>query len=272
MKLKTWRLVSSIDTGTQTLTVLIDSSVYTIKEDHPNFNKIFEEVKKTSPDVEYIASLIDIGETISNVFSTVTDRVSINNGNVYFDGDKLLDNTLTKVILDKYLNKNVESDSLKGYVNFLENLYTGASETAKESLFDWITAQQKYDGETIEILDDGCFTAYKVVDIDTNGDFYSIHKGYGIVNSVQVDYGSLRNNPGDVVEMPRSRVEEDRDVACSTGLHCGTLHYAKNGMGCGGNRAYVKVKVNPRDVVSVPTDYDCEKIRTRKYIVLGEVH
>jgi hypothetical protein len=55
-------------------------------------------------------------------------------------------------------------------------------------------------------------------------------------------------------------------VACSAGLHVGTYDYALRF-----TRFVIEVLVDPRDVVSVPTDCNDQKMRTCKYLVMDHV-
>ena len=59
---------------------------------------------------------------------------------------------------------------------------------------------------------------------------------------------------------------DDASVGCSDGFHAGSLDYAE-GFGRGGN--LMIVEINPADVVSVPNDSDCQKLRTCKYKVVS---
>ena len=60
-----------------------------------------------------------------------------------------------------------------------------------------------------------------------------------------------------IIEIARSYVNHDPSQGCSTGLHVGTYAYAKGYA----RSALLEVHVNPRDVVSVPTDCDAQKVR-----------
>jgi hypothetical protein len=66
--------------------------------------------------------------------------------------------------------------------------------------------------------------------------------------------------------MPRNFVCDDAGIGCSDGFHAGSLDYAE-GFGRGGN--LMVVEINPADVVSVPNDSDCQKLRTCKYKVVS---
>ncbi|NBR96976.1 MAG: hypothetical protein EBT48_05170 [Verrucomicrobia bacterium] len=100
------------------------------------------------------------------------------------------------------------------------------------------------------ITPDGCFLAYKSV----RPDFTDHHTG------------KFSNRVGSVLEMERRKVDDDRNNGCSYGFHAGSLEYATT---FGGNdRKVLVVKINPADVVSVPTDCDCQKLRTARYEVI----
>jgi hypothetical protein len=68
--------------------------------------------------------------------------------------------------------------------------------------------------------------------------------------------------------MPRNAVCDDAEVGCSYGFHAGSHKYAST-FG-GGDSKLLIVKINPADVVSVPKDCDCQKLRTSRYEVLKE--
>jgi hypothetical protein len=63
--------------------------------------------------------------------------------------------------------------------------------------------------------------------------------------------------------MPRSEVAHNPRQACEAGLHVGTFNYVG-----GHTREHVlEVHVNPRDIVSVPTDGGGQKVRVCRYTV-----
>jgi hypothetical protein len=77
----------------------------------------------------------------------------------------------------------------------------------------------------------------------------------------------MDNSVGMIVEMERNRVDDDKNVTCSTGLHFCGMSYLSH---FGGARTVI-VKINPRDVVSIPTDYNEAKGRACRYEVIGEL-
>jgi hypothetical protein len=70
--------------------------------------------------------------------------------------------------------------------------------------------------------------------------------------------------------MQRAKVDDDRARGCSDGLHAGALNYVAGYGSLENGDKIVIVKINPKDVVSVPSDCNCEKLRTCQYEVVGE--
>jgi hypothetical protein len=70
--------------------------------------------------------------------------------------------------------------------------------------------------------------------------------------------------------MTRAKVDDNRSRGCSDGLHAGALNYVASYGSLEAGDKIIIVKINPKDVVSVPTDCNCEKLRTCEYLVVGE--
>jgi hypothetical protein len=99
-----------------------------------------------------------------------------------------------------------------------------------------------------EITDDGCFLAYKNV----RSDLGSIY-----------DNGKTKHVIGEYTE--EKMYDTDREHHCSAGLHFCSKGYLQHYPG----QTTIIVKVNPKDVVSIPTDYQFMKGRCRKYMTVG---
>jgi hypothetical protein len=146
-------------------------------------------------------------------------------------------------------------------VNFMDKLYQNPEQHSREQLYGWIKARP-----SITITSDGDLIAYKGLysETDEDGTLYkSWHSGSAIVNGEWFNDQQIPQRIGDTVEMPRSQVEFNPYEGCSTGLHAGTFDYARS---YGNSR--VKVAINPRDVVSVPTEHNEAKIRVCRYVVI----
>jgi hypothetical protein len=70
--------------------------------------------------------------------------------------------------------------------------------------------------------------------------------------------------------MDRSNVDDDSQRTCSSGLHVCADSYL-DGFANSVNNRTVVVKVNPRDVVAVPYDYNFAKMRCCRYEVISEI-
>lgn len=237
---------TDLATGVTNISVFVGAEVKTCDNTHPNFEEIKERAKNGD---ESVLELFDIAETVAQHFDALTERVAIAGGQVYFDGD-LVDNALTAQIV-RFLNEDVED--WEPLVEFMENVAQNPNEHSREQLYDWLS------GRNFTITDGGYIIAYKGV----NSDYTSIHAGPGIVNGEAVK-GHLDNSPGNIVEIARSAVAHDPGAGCASGLHVGTHAFALSFS----RGTVLKVAVNPRDVVSVPTDCNAQKMRVCRYSVL----
>ena len=244
-----WRMVES--DGSSTITVLRGVDVYVIQDDHINFTAVQELLESDDdPDLDHIIHLMSVSENIRQVFEPLSPHISISNSKLYYDGDRM-DNTLAREIIRFTRERDVRA--LEALVKFTDKVYTNADELSRESLFDWMNANG-----LLTILDNGNFIAYKGI----TEDFTSLHRGYGIVNNESTE-GYLDNNVGNVIEFPRSQIDRNRSIHCSTGLHVGTFDYAQDY-----GSVVVACEVDPKDVVTVPNDYNGAKIRVCRYRVV----
>jgi hypothetical protein len=217
---------------------------------HPNFAEIVSALKN-GIDADEIAELFSVEATVSQYFDSLSERVSVANGRVYFDGDEV-DNSLTQQVI-RFLDAGV-TDWMP-LVNFMENVAMNPNAHSREQLYTWLKAR------LFTITPDGCVIFYKGV----NRDFSSKHRGPGIVNGERVN-GHLDNSPGNQVELARSNVTHDPAIGCASGLHVATFEYARSW-----GPIVLEVVVNPRDVVSVPTECGAQKVRVCRYTVFDVV-
>lgn len=246
--------------GDPTSAVVLDESgeTYTAGAEHPNFATIVSTL--TSPDYvsdEEIIALFDKGVVLNTHFKALSDRVSISNGVVYFDLEPQ-SGALAATILKFYQNGHTMFEAL---VNFMEKLANNPNQHSREQAYRWIERND------FVIHADGDLIAYKGVNRQEgkDGKYMSSNAGNAVVNGVPFS-GRIPTSPGTIVEMPRSEVAHDPNVACHTGLHVGNWSYARSFAS-----VVLQVKVNPRDIVSVPTDSSDAKMRVCRYRVLDEV-
>lgn len=231
------------------------AEMYTADNTHPNWAELVRRVTSGDTDLAGLARLFDPSAQVVEFFSKVSERVSVAGGHVFFDGEEVNDGLGNHI-----LAQIDEGNDPTALVNFMEKVYTNPNEHSREQLFDWLSRHD------FTITESGNFLAYKGVrprkDEDETYPYESISTGRAIVDG-RVYNGAIPNGIGAVVEMPRGDVQWDPSVGCHTGLHAGTFAYA-NDFAQG---KLLLVEINPRDVVSVPTDCDWQKIRCCRYTV-----
>lgn len=226
----------------------------TVLSNDANYFRVREllEVEKTD-DIQAIEAILSPAVIVGDKLARLSDNITYDGKTVLYDHDPI-DQGVARFIsrtIEKY--GIGDEDKWKPAVRFLEKLYQNPSEASRRSLYGFL---RRFD---FAITNDGDFIAYKGV----RKDYRSIHAGPGIVDGVPTR-GHLLNNVGSTIEIQRSYVDSDVSRGCSTGLHAGTYAYA-SGFAQG---VLLRVRVNPRDVVSVPQSANYQKIRCTRYVVL----
>jgi hypothetical protein len=161
------------------------------------------------------------------------------NGGIYIDGERCPD-IFSKRALE-LVDLKLDAAPL---VALWKNIKKNPCQEAVRDLYTFL------DKNNHPITSDGCFIAYRAVTTD----FKDKH-------TKQFD-----NKPGSICKMERSYCNSDRNVTCASGLHVAALTYAR-GFGSY-DEPIVVVKVNPANVVSVPVDYNQQKMRVCEFEVL----
>lgn len=245
--------------GRQHLTIFINGDTVVVDSEHPHFETLRCAVADPEVTADDIQELADLSVAVENRFERLSERITVANGRVYFDGDEI-DTAITAHIRRAL---DAETADWAPLVNFQENIAANPNEHSREQLYDWLRAHQ------FTITEGGEIVGYKGVterlaDTDADGTTTyspSYANGYGIVNGERQE--PIRQRIGDTVELPRSEVVHDPNATCSFGLHVGTHSYAQRF-----GSVVLKVAVNPRDVVSVPNHAGGEKVRVCRYRVL----
>lgn len=228
--------VAGIIIGKNFVTAMINSATQTITDQHPNYQRIREAIKVK--DMDLVERLIDLSQTVANYGA---GRVRVEAGRVFYGS-----NELHGTVVDRILDMIREGFDANPMIRFLDNLMQNPSKRAVDELYLFL------EQTSLPITDDGHFLAYKKVNDDYR-DFYT---------------GKMDNSIGQVLEMPRNTVDDNRDRTCSYGLHFCSLSYLPHYHG--GKGRVMIVKINPADVVSIPSDYNNAKGRTCRYEVIGE--
>lgn len=232
------------------------------KSGHPNFEAIVGALASGDATRDEIVNLFDSSQVVAEKFEAVSDRVLISGGHVLFDGAEI-DNSLANQIV-RFLD---EGEDFGPLVRFMENVMDNPNEHSREQLYDWLKQRD------FSITWDGKIVAYKGVASDSEYGYRSISSGRESVyvedeeSNVERYTGHIPNPVGSLVSMDRNLVQHDPSVGCHVGLHVGTYEYASSFS----QGAVLEVHVNPRDVVSVPTDCNWAKVRTCRYQVVDAI-
>lgn len=180
----------------------------------------------------------------NEVKAKTSDRVTVKGNEVFVDGIAVKDD-IAIALLARF--REGMKDELASLLAFMDKLKENPSKLAREHLWAFMAHND------IQVLPDGDVQAWKVVRY----------------NYLDCHSGTMDNSVGTTVSMPREDVVEDPHQTCSAGLHvCAKSyipHFARS------TNRVVAVKVNPKDFVSIPVDYDGAKARVCRYVVTEDV-
>jgi hypothetical protein len=205
----------------------------TIIKDDGRYAQIIEKIKEGK--LDEIIPLLSISNALSE------RGFEIVHGLVHINGEALPD-ALSQRVLDFY-NNNLPFQPL---LKFWAKLKANPSFNSRQMLYKFL----EHNGHPITT--EGNFIAYRAV----RSDFLDKHTG------------KMDNSVGNIVEVPRSQVDDNPNNVCSHGLHVATMSYAST-FGSGDDKI-LDVEVDPADVVAVPTDYNGTKMRVSRFKVVAE--
>ncbi|UDL15979.1 hypothetical protein QEH42_gp239 [Microbacterium phage Pumpernickel] len=231
--------------------LLSDGTVKTVASDHPRYAELVTYLtSNVTHDESHIVALAEPIQAAAEKLTSLTSRISREGSALLFDGEGIEGEFVEHIL--KLLDQKGEDSDWLSYVRFLERLQNNPSKKSRKHLGAFVLTHG------LSITSDGMLVAYKGVSSDGR----SVHSGFGIVNGRTYANDRLPNEVGSVIEIPRHMVDDDRSVACSTGLHVGTYDYAS----AFASRLLTAL-VDPADVVSVPFDHSDAKVRVAKYTV-----
>lgn len=219
----------------RSIVFMIDGRTYTVNRGDDKYDDIRSAIR--NEDWDEVPRLMDIKGTL----------VSDSNGGLYLINGKLhCENYPVPGLLGSRIIKMFrEGFSVKPLSRFLENLMENPSDRSRQELYGFIEACD------LPITEDGHFLAYKMV----TEDFKDIYTR------------TMDNSIGAIVSMPRENVDDNKHQTCSRGLHFCSEGYLGR-YGTRNSSQIVILKINPRDVVSIPTDYNNAKGRACQYEVV----
>lgn len=231
------------DKAIGSLVVTTDSRVFTLTNDHKDFDDILALLKSG----DHAQAELRLDRAMHVRAAVANTSFNIQGNVVSYDGRQL-----PAVMAQYIIRLNTEGFDLAPLEKFTANLFANPSYRATQECFKFLEANE------MPITEDGCFIAYRSVTLD-----FKDHRT-----------GQWDNSIGAICEEDRNLVDEDPNNTCSKGLHVCALGYihGPNSHGYGGSRSHwVIVKVNPRDVVAVPHDYKNTKMRVCRFEVVGQL-
>lgn len=252
-----------------TIHLVIDGNTHTISDSHYCYSRVATCIKESR--------WADLHALLTNkqvVIDESYPHVTIEDNVVRWRGE----------VLNPALSKRIIWMSAEGYpiqpmLKFVENLKRNPSKTAVTELYQFLEMN------TLPITEDGHFIAYKKVS-DNYSDCYTNsvpNKPQALWTQSEID--ELAKTPlivgnnkdvyvfarkGKVFHgMRRNNVDDNRDNVCSDGLHFCSENYLPEYYS--GRGRVVILKINPKNVVSIPSDYNFAKGRCCEYEVISEI-
>lgn len=219
------------------VSIVIDNTPYTVMAYDTRFDQLINAIK--AEDWDLVRQFADKKVAVKVQSKGV---ITVEDGTVKWYGKPLHTALTTRMI-----QMMEDGFNIKPLMAFLENLMMNPSSTAVNELYGFLEAGGH------PVTPDGHFLAYKRV----NAKYKDCHTG------------TIDNSIGQKPEMPRNMVDDNRSNTCSQGLHFCALSYLPAFHNTEDTHVMI-VKINPADVVSIPSDYNNAKGRCWKYEVIGE--
>lgn len=223
------------------ISLYIRGEQHVVSADHDRFEDIMVAVKEQR--WQDALSLIDATRRLREILEA--EEVTVEGAILYYE-DRPFPISLSQKALRL---SEVGDGSLQPLIRFAKKVRMNPSYVAQEETILFMEANGML------LHEDGDIIAFK----GTTDDFMSIHSNP--VTGEKVNWA-----PGEIVTEPRNEVDDNRQNTCSRGLH-----FASKGFADGWGQRTVVLKINPRDVVSIPYDYNNQKGRCCRAVSLREL-
>ena len=233
-------------------TVTLNGQPHLFDPSHPHYSALVESVH--TEDADEFIKLLNTGFIVEDWSD---GDFEFRDGHLYFEGEQVAKDPTNRIV--ECLQQGFPHRFM---MNYLTNLYDNVSERAVQESYKWSSHKG------LPITEDGMMVGYKGVKTYSGETIQAKNGEIKEGDLVDIYTGnSFRNNVGDTASMKRRQVCDDHTQGCDTGLHVGTYDYACDWAGSTG--VVVLVKFNPKDIVSVPSDCECQKMRVSSYEVIS---
>lgn len=226
------------------ISLVFDGLPYTIPSTAPNYALMRSKIESgdyTDDDIESLLSIRHMVRSKLKDYPNVDLYIDVDKQEIYYNNKVRLPEVLEK----KLLYGLEKGHSIGAFVAFVDNLMQNPSEVAVKELYLFL------EKGNMPLTEDGHFLAYKKIRSNYT-DSYT---------------GKMDNSVGSRPSIPRSECDPNRNNTCSKGLHFCSWDYLKSMSG----QRIVILKINPKDVVSIPSDYQNTKGRACEYEIVGEI-
>lgn len=232
------------------------SATYTFSDTHPHFEKAkawLEQISTTAlytergriEDFDYakLRTLYDIAVAVN---SWSDGDLKITRTGTVYKGNPV-PATISDFLVKAFFADPSDTDAFKAWSKYL-GAVTDPNLSSKiiDRLFLFLGKND------LHITDEGKVLAWKVVR----------------PNYLDKHSGTIDNSVGATPTMPRNKVNDNDSQHCSYGLHVCSWGYLSSFARTGD--PVMQVEVDIKDIVSIPTDYNGEKVRVCKYKVVAE--
>ena len=208
-----------------------------INNDKDALDELVTTYKKLTENIKTVLDNLvtsEDNEDTSNIDIKIVDK-NIYCNNKIFKG-------LASIEFIKYIAEN-NVRMISQFKRFIFNCSLNPSNASVEELYDFVVKNR------LKVTPAGTILLYKWV----KGDYHDCRTG------------KFNNAPGLTIKMDRSKVNPNRHDTCSNGLHLCSYKYGKFG------DRLLLVELDPKNSVSIPSDYSQSKMRCCEYTSLMDI-
>ncbi len=232
--------------GESSIVLMYDGHTINIQKETDRFlYEKFKDLLKQNDNEVLVREFLDVK---SRIESYTNKTFEVKDKRLYLKGD---DKPLPENITKRLLELETAGEDFMPLIRFWKKLKQNPSQASIDQLYGFMVHNN------IGLEESGNIVVEKGV---------KQKAGAPVGELVDCRTGLVDNSIGMEVSMKWEDVDDNPNQTCSRGLHVGAPEYVRQHYG---NDILIKCLVNPKDVVSIPTDYNNTKMRVCRYVVAG---
>ena len=230
------------------ISFVFQGTSFNIPKNNENYSEIYQAVVENNHVVldGLVTSQQKLTENIKSVVSTLNEDDASNIQIKIVDKTIYCNNKIFKGLASiefiKYVAEN-NTRMISQFKRFMFNCSLNPSNASVEELYDFVVKNR------LKVTPAGTILLYKWV----NDKYHDCRTG------------NFNNTPGLTIKMDRKKVNPNRHETCSNGLHLCSYKYGKFG------DRLLLVELDPKNSVSIPSDYGQSKMRCCEYTSLMDI-